>query len=314
MNKTIKHSFLVILCTLVLSSCSKDKEILEPETPKPEVEKVDKDITAITTKIMENTTVIGTFVSDTTIKIAEGLHRTSIVFKRADKLPVSLFIIEADLKNPKLELQTISPYNDLIYGVQPISQMAADNEIAGTRIMAAINGSPFTAAGDPTGIYYVRGIGIKTTVPTTGNFLAAYKDKSVRIGGKDTKGVYRPIDYAQIQNAISGTSWLVDNGVKATTTDASIGARTAIGYTANQMLYAIVVDGSQAAYSNGLGISNLIDVMASLGVVDAINMNAGSASSLTIRDAAKPVWNSLSKPTLGKEANIGNALAFVVKN
>ncbi|WP_432714047.1 hypothetical protein [Pedobacter sp.] len=153
MNKMIKHSFLVMLAALAMSGCSKDKEIVEPEVPvKEEVVKVDKDITAMTTKIMEKTAVIGTFVSDTTIKMAEGLFRTSIVFKRPDKLPVSMFIIEADLKNAKLELQTISPYNDLIYGVQPISEMAKDNEIAGTKIMAAINGSVYTAAGDPTGI------------------------------------------------------------------------------------------------------------------------------------------------------------------
>lgn len=315
MIKIIKLSILVMVSTLVLYSCGKKDDVPALVIKEPEVVKIDKVITAITTKIMENSTVINTFVSDTTIKIAEGLHRTSIVFNRADKLPVAVYILEADLKNAKLEMQTISPYNDLLYGIQPLSEMAKDNEIAGTKLMAAINGSGYNVStGDPTGIYYVNGVGIKTTVPTTGTFFAYYADKSTKIGGKDTKGIYRTIDYTKIKQAVSGTNWLVDNGVKAATTDVSITARTAIGYTANGIVYAIIVDQELSTYSNGLSIADLRDMIASLGVVDAINMDGGTSSSLTIRDVSQAKWNSLSKPSLGSERRIGNGLAFVVKD
>ncbi|WP_432714046.1 phosphodiester glycosidase family protein [Pedobacter sp.] len=162
--------------------------------------------------------------------------------------------------------------------------------------------------------YYVNGIGVKTTVPTTGTFIASYFDKTVKIGGKDVKGVDRPIVYSNIKNAVGSLGWLVDNNTKATTTDVTITARTAFGYTADKVAYAIVVDGSQAEYSNGMSISNLADIMACLGVVDAVNMNGGASSSVTIRDASQKVWKSLSKPTTGKEASIGNGLAFVVKD
>jgi len=303
-----------MLSALVLFSCSKKDEVTpEPEVPKPDVEVVDKDITAITKKIMDNSTVIKTFVSDTTIKIAEGLHRTSIRFKRADELPVAIYILEADLKNSKLEMQTITPYNDLIYGVQPISQMARDNEKPGTKIMAAINGSPFAASGDPTGVYYVNGLGIKNTVPTTGTFFAYYLDRSTKIGGRDLKTVQRTIDYTKIKEAVAGTSWFVDNGVKATYTDVSISARTAIGYTSDKVVYSIVVDGAQTTYSNGLSLADLRDIIASLGVIDAINLDGASSSTMVIRDGTQQKWNLLSKPA-GQERFVANGLAFVLKD
>jgi exopolysaccharide biosynthesis protein len=313
MIKIIKHSCLVMIAALVLFSCSKNEDTPDPEVPKEEVVLVDKNITAITKKIMDNSTVIKTFISDTTIKIAEGLHRTSIKFKRADELPVAIFILEADLKNAKLEMQTITPYNDLIYGLQPISQMARDNEKPGTKIMAAINGSSYTAAGDPTGVYYVNGLGIKTTVPTTGTFFAYHQDKSTKIGGKDLKGVQRNIDYSKIKEAVGGTSWFVDNGVKATYTDVTINARTAIGYNSDRVVYAIVVDGGQTTYSNGLSLAHLRDIIASLGVTDAINLDGAGSSTLAIRDGAQKQWNLLNKPS-GQERSVANGLAFVVKD
>ncbi len=315
MKNAIELSFVVTIVAILLYGCSKKDDVSATEEVKPPVVVVDNVITATTKKIMDNSTVIKTFVADTTIKIAEGLSQTTITYNRADKLPVKFFILEADLKNDKLDIQALSPYNDLLFGLQPIGAMAKDNEVAGTKIMAAINGGAYnTTTGEPTGVFYVNAIGVKTTIPTGGTFFSVYNDKSVKMGGKDTKGVLRTIDYTRVKSAVGGTTWLVDNGVKAGITDVTVDSRTAIGYTSTSVVYAVMVDGKPATYSNGMSLTDLRDVIAALGVVDAIVLDGGNSTTFVVRDAAAANWNTLNKPGLGYQRSVGNGLGFVVKN
>lgn len=155
-----------------------------------------------------------------------------------------------------------------------------------------------------------------TTVTTGRTFIAAMNDGTIAIGGKDTKGVERPVDKAQVKNAVGGNQWLVDNGVKATLTDVTIVGRTAFGYTQGKVVYAVVVDGAQVDYSNGLTLNDLRDVMAALGVKDAINLDGGSSATLVVKDQAKGKWIVQNKPPFAGnlERMIGNGLGFIVKN
>eukprot|EP01133_Synstelium_polycarpum_P004658 gene4658-5443_t len=316
MIKIFKFSAATLLCMIIAVACSKKNDAPVTGEEKPVVVAIDKDTTVTTKKIMTGSAVIKTFVSDTTIKVSEGLNQTSIVFKRADKLPVKMFILEADLKNVKLDLQAVSPYNDLLYGLQPLSAMVKDNEIKSTKIMAAINGDGFnTSTGEPTGVYYLNGVGIKPNLPAAGGiFFAVYNDKTVKIGGKDTKGVLRAIDYTKIKQAVGGNQWLIDNGLKVSTTDVTIDARTSIGYTSSGLLYAVIVDGRQTAYSNGLSLIDVRDIMASLGMVDAISLGSSAYTTFVLRSPSQASWNVVNKPVSGKEPNIANGLGFVVKD
>lgn len=317
MNKifNFKKSILLLAMAAVLLSCKKDKKTA-PENEIPEEEVVDNTIEPLTKKIMDNTTVIGTFVADNTVEIAAGMKQTQIRFKRKDKLPVKIFILEADMNTPKLELQGLAPYNDWIPGLQKLSEMCRDNELPGTTIVTAINGDVFNTAGVPSSLFYINNRVYVGTVTAGRTFIAALNDGTIAIGGKDTKGVERPVDKALVKNAVGGNQWLVDNGVKATLTDVTITARTAFGYTAGKVVYVVVVDGAQTEYSNGLTLNDLRDVIASLGVKDAINLDGGSSSTLVVKDLQKGQWNVQNKPALALNAErmIGNGLGFVLKN
>lgn len=318
MNKifNFKKTALLLAMLVILVSCKKSSKSA-PEAEVPEEEVVDNTIEPLTKKIMDNTSVIGTFMSDETISVGTGIKRTRISYKRKDKLPVKMFVLEVDMNTPKLELQGLAPYNDWIPSMQKLTEMCRDNEIAGTNIIAAINGDVYnTTTGVPGSLFYINNRPYINTVTVGRTYIAALNDGTITIGGKDTKGVERPVDKALIKNAVGGNQWLVDNGVKATLTDVTIIARTAFGYTAGKIVYAIVVDGSQPDYSNGVTLNDLRDVMSALGVKDAINLDGGSSSTLVVKDLGKGVWNVQNKPALAfnNERIIGNGLGFVLKN
>lgn len=315
MNR-ILNLILMLAVVAVLFGCKKDKK-LSSETEVPEEEIVDNTIEPLTKKIMDNTAVIGTFVSDATTDVMAGIKQTQIRFKRKDNLPVKIFILEVDMNTPKLELLGLAPYNDYIPGLQKLSEMCRDNEVSGSSIVAAINGDTYnTTSGLPTSLFYINNRVYVSTVGSGRTFIAALNDGTIAIGGKDTKGVERPVNLALVKNAVGGNQWLIDNNVKANLTDITISARTAFGYTAGKVIYSVIVDGGQAEYSNGLSLSDLRDIMAALGVKDAINLDGASSSSLVIKDQAKGGWVVQNKPAMAKNAErmIGNGLGFVLKN
>jgi len=306
-----------ILILALLFSCKKSKNGNPDGDPtgKPPVV-VDNDLTELTKSIQAGSTVIDKFVSDETSTVAEGVTQTQIVFNRKDGLPVKMFILKADMNNPKLSLQAMSAYNDLIWGVQRVSEMCRDNQATGTDIVAAVNGDVFnTSTGEPTTVFYVNGTARKTvtnaTLTSSGKvFLAYYKDRSLKIGGKDRTNALRTIDYTQVAQAIGGNNWLVDNGVKTVSTDANVDARTAVGYTSGKILYALVVDGRQAKYSNGLTLNDTRDVLFSLGVVDAISLDGAISSTLAVKNAGTNTWSVRNSPPA--ERLVANGLAFVL--
>jgi len=155
-----------------------------------------------------------------------------------------------------------------------------------------------------------------TTVPSGRTFFGQMNDGTLVIGGVDTKGVTRPVDRALLKNAVGGAQWLIDNNVKVPTFgDVSIEPRTAIGYTANNVIYAVVVDGRQEAYSNGINFPDLRDIFVALGTKDAINLDGGGSSTLVTKDVAKNQWLVQNKPSqaFNAERLVGNGLAFVLK-
>lgn len=306
-----------VLILALLFSCKKSKnENTDGGTTVNPPVVVDNDLTELTKAIQSGSTVIDKFVSDETTTVAEGVTQTSIAFNRKDGLPVKMFILKADMNNAKLSLQAMAAYNDLIWGVQRVSEMCRDNQKANTDIVAGINGDVFnTSTGEPTTVFYVNGTARKTvtnaTLTSSGKvFLAFYKDRSLKIGGKDRTNALRTIDYAQVDQAVGGNNWLVDNGVKTVSTDVTVDARTAIGYTAGKIVYALVVDGRQAKYSNGLTLNDTRDILFSLGVVDAISLDGATSSTLATKNAGANTWSVRNSPS--SERMVGNGLAFVL--
>ena len=83
--------------------------------------------------------------------------------------------------------------------------------------------------------------------------------------------------------------------------------RTAVGFDAEaRVLWLVVVDGRQAPYSEGMSLPELADLFVSLGVGDALNLDGGGSSTMTLgeRVANRP-------SDLSGERRVGNSLWVV---
>ncbi len=114
-----------------------------------------------------------------------------------------------------------------------------------------------------------------------------------------------------VQEAVAGGPWLVRNG-KPVAPDAMPGGfnlqsfierrhpRTAVGRTAQGEILWITVDGRQPQ-SQGASLSELAQIMARYGAVEAINLDGGGSSTLVVRNLV------INSPSDGVERPVSNA-------
>ncbi|MDW8107668.1 MAG: phosphodiester glycosidase family protein [Armatimonadota bacterium] len=114
-----------------------------------------------------------------------------------------------------------------------------------------------------------------------------------------------------VQEAVAGGPWLIRNGKILTPAEQGGGfnlqtfierrhPRTAVGRTANGEVLWLTVDGRQA-HSRGVSLSELAQIMARYGAVEAINLDGGGSTTLVVRNL---VVNS---PSDGTERPVSNA-------
>ncbi len=134
-----------------------------------------------------------------------------------------------------------------------------------------------------------------------------YLDKIVR--GDKAKLAIAPIGWPQIQTALGGGPRLVKNSKIAVTdenfrSDVRIGTgpRTAFGIDAQGRYLILVADGRQKFYSTGLTLQELAATMQKLGAVDALNLDGGGSSAMTVRGKI------VNRPSDGSERGVANAL------
>lgn len=131
-------------------------------------------------------------------------------------------------------------------------------------------------------------------------------------------------DWSQVEEAVGGGPWLVKNGqITIDTLDEGFEKsfsstkhpRTAIGVTADNKLLMVTIDGRQGI-SRGIALPDLAEWMKSLGAVNAINLDGGGSTTMSIKGLVvnspsdsneRPVANSLlvfaEQPEIDKLAN-----------
>ncbi|MFC6997251.1 phosphodiester glycosidase family protein [Rufibacter roseus] len=129
-----------------------------------------------------------------------------------------------------------------------------------------------------------------------GNIMYSYPSPSPNIEGEEPQAqptatfpsggtLWNPV------TAVGGAPVLVQNGVKQITDahelikvdNTSRRARTAIGYTADKKVIMLVVEGGNAGESEGVTLSELADIMVSLGAVEAMNLDGGGSSAMVVK-------------------------------
>ena len=141
--------------------------------------------------------------------------------------------------------------------------------------------------------------------PSGAGLVAFGPDTLAADGSRGSRGV----------QVVSGYPELLDQGRRVG--DLAVGARpgfassrhprTAVGFDAGAgVLWLVVVDGRQAPWSDGMSLPELTDLFVSLGASEALNLDGGGSSTMTLggRVANRP-------SDLSGERRVGNSLWVV---
>jgi hypothetical protein len=101
----------------------------------------------------------------------------------------------------------------------------------------------------------------------------------------------KPFDLSRVREAVAGRHRLIKNGRVVANTRAegaggsfstTLHPRSAVGVTADGKILLVLVDGRQKGISRGIGLVELAQRMQSMGCVDALNLDGGGSSALSV--------------------------------
>jgi predicted phosphodiesterase len=112
---------------------------------------------------------------------------------------------------------------------------------------------------------------------------------------------------------VGGNSVLVNNGVVPTDlNNTELGARSAIGFSADgRQLWLVTIDGRQSA-SHGVTLLELGQHLVSLGAFNALNLDGGGSATLAAREAGREAVTLVNRPSDGSERIIPNGIGLFV--
>lgn len=302
-----KYNLLVVLFFL-LSSC-KDSAInvIPKETNPPESNTGTVEET-LDVKLTKKTTLIKRVVFFSEKQIVDGVKEMRLDYINQQSEPMVLFFFRIDLNNKNLMLKPLTPNGGANYAMQSIPDMMKVNKFSGYKIVGGVNSDFFdTSTGEPRSILFLNRVAIRTTLPTIRSYFAI-TDTGVPIIGDHTVFATQR---STILDAVGGYHRLVKQNFPVAQTDVSIHPRTAVGFTANKIVYFLVADGRNATYSNGLTLAQVAQVMVALEAKEAINLDGGGSSTFVVDNGQLLVRN---KPSDGTPRKVANGWAICSKN
>ncbi|MFC0214005.1 phosphodiester glycosidase family protein [Paenibacillus chartarius] len=135
----------------------------------------------------------------------------------------------------------------------------------------------------------------------------------LKAGDEITASFAFPAGYENIKVAMSGYLLMKDGVVLNSVPPAGVHPRTAIGTKADGTVVMIEIDGRQPGFSEGVETSELGDIMKSMGVINAINLDGGGSSTFIARLPGEASFKLLNTPSDGGERQTGNSLLLVNK-
>jgi Phosphodiester glycosidase/PEP-CTERM motif len=139
---------------------------------------------------------------------------------------------------------------------------------------------------------------------SAGNLYAPTSNgPTLSISATNVVSILSSLNGQTLFNAVSGNFQIVTNGVDTAPVSTEVSARTAVGLTASGHLLLFTVDGSQGS-SPGMTFDQEAQTLIGLGVVNAINLDGGSSTTLAF---GSQVINS---PVFGIERPVAVNLAI----
>ncbi|WP_257669317.1 phosphodiester glycosidase family protein [Parapedobacter tibetensis] len=288
--------------SITFSSCTKQD---------PVVDGGQVELTPLTQILVDSTGLISRVFSDSTFVVAPGVEETDIHYLSMNGYTMRAFILKIDLNTEGVSCVPLTPYGSVSYGMQTIPDMLQYViSPTGSVPVAGINADFYNmSTGEPRSIVQLDGVPIRTVIPEGRSFFGFLENGDPIIGGPQQYLAFAD----QITNALGGHHRLIDHGQIVSQTDLSIEPRTAVGFTADETLYFIVVDGRRFDYSNGITLLDLAIFMNALGAKESINLDGGGSSTFVIRHPMADVWHVRNRPSDGAPRSVANGWAILAE-
>jgi exopolysaccharide biosynthesis protein len=299
----LKSVSLCFVFVAIIAGCEKKSAII-PDSP---VFQKYTYASALSKKVVDKVNLVKTVVADTLVELAPGVKQTILNYIGYDDKPATIHVLEVDLNNPRIKLKAGTPNNSNAFSKQVVADIALAQDKPNNRVIAAINGDFFnTATGEPQSILFKNGTAVKPYYKLCAlcTFLSIDDAGKATIAAKD-----KVVDTTKIKDAIGGYQVLIKDTVRVTQGDLSVEPRSAVGVTAGNVVYFVVVDGRQPSYSNGMSFAQLSNVYSALGVKDAINLDGGGSTTLVVKDGTG--WKVRNRPSDGVPRPVANAWTIV---
>ncbi|MBB4037040.1 exopolysaccharide biosynthesis protein [Dysgonomonas hofstadii] len=308
--KNFRYIFLlsIFTCFSINYSCSNDEYSFEYKVePKTEVG----------TKLASGTDLFGQIFSDSSYTVTSGVTATEIKYLSQTGLAMKVFVFEVDLTNQNISIEASMPKGGTSFGMQQMTKQATYVDKDGHKVWAGVNADFYNmTTGVPQGIVYRNGTAVKTTFQdAVCTYFAITKDGKAIVAGQD---VFEDIK-DDIQEAVGGRVWLVQDGAIVKQTDATVEPRTCIGVSKDgTKVYIMAIDGRNFWYSNGMAYGEMGQCLKALGTENGINLDGGGSTTFFIRntpDFADDRFEIRNWPTDngGKERAVANGLLIISK-
>ena len=271
--------------------------------------------TQIVAKLVNNTNLIGSVLTDTSYVVVKSVIATEISYLTEKRSAMKIFILAIDLNNHKVSLEASMPNGKTSFGLQLMTEQATYVDKDGHKVWAGVNGDFFHWSGRPEGVFYRNSTAIKEKFETTSStYFAIKKDGKAFVGDQDRY----PSVKNDLKEAVGGGLWVVKNGSISTYSDPTLHPRTCIGVSKDgTKVYILVADGRSASYSNGMNYQDMGNAIKALGALNGINLDGGGSTIFFVRstpDYASDRFKIRNRPSdKGGERAVANGLLVISK-
>jgi hypothetical protein len=271
-------------------------------------------------KLVKDCSTVARIYADTTFVLALGVEQTDLHFQKDDGDVMHIYLTRVDLNRPGVSLEVGMPFDadaTSNFQLQTLSEMAVFADRPQHRIAALVNADFWDVSnGDIRGPIHRNGKILKDTfifsekLPQQAlSFFAITNDGRALI--RDAADY---IALAPTLKEVTGSGVVVlRNGLLSGLNYAGTDPRTVIGYTPDNIVYMLVVDGRQQLWSYyGMTYEELGRIMQSLGCSWAVNFDGGGSTQLVIRHPFADFFEVHNRPSDGSERAVVNAWMAVV--
>jgi hypothetical protein len=214
-------------------------------------------------------------------------------FELSQPRPMVAYVIRINTQTPRLSFLATPGLPKPRKPREETAGVKTSSFLREHKLQIAINAAPYGPQHneeglpqDVAGLHVSRGDVVSTQ---TKSYPALAIDRRNR-----AQIVAPPFSTERVHNAVGGFNIVLSDGELSASGPAGVHPRTAVGINAERsVMWWLVIDGRQAAYSEGASLKDVAEILQQLGASDGINLDGGGTSTMVIegQDGAPRVVN-----------------------